>query len=166
MNTVLFLCTGNAVRSVIAGAMMGNLRPDLRVETAGTLAVEGMVMSWRTREALQAVGLSCPDHRSKQANRDRLDRADLVVALAPEHVAWVRRNHLPAAERTSTLKHLVGTLSASPQPLGDRLTPLGLAARTVDPAEEIDDPAGGELEIFIACAREVVALVDGLAERV
>jgi protein-tyrosine-phosphatase len=166
MSSVLFLCTGNAARSVFAGAMLVALRADVQVETAGTLAVEGLPMSWRTRAALEAVGLTPPHHRSRQATRSDLDRADLVVAMAPEHVAWVRRTHPAAGARTSTLRHLAGALDGCPGPLPARLGGLELAARWVDPGEEIADPAGGEVGVFIACAQEVVGLVRRLAEQV
>jgi protein-tyrosine phosphatase len=169
MSSVLFLCTGNAARSVFAGAMLASLRRDIRVETAGTHTIEGLPMSWRTRDALAAVGLSIPAHRSTQATTSHLDRADVVVALAPEHVAWVRRQRHPARTRTSTLKHLASALTPpGPRcdlPLAARLPPLLLATRAVHPAEEVTDPAGHEVDAFIACAREVAALVRALAKR-
>jgi protein-tyrosine-phosphatase len=145
--------------------MLDRLRSDLGVETAGTLALEGLPMSWRTRTALEAVGLPLPAHRSKQVTADQLDRAELVVAMAPEHVDWVRRNHVTAGSRTSTLKHLAGALHGAPGPLPARVAQLGLADRPVEASEEIVDPAGGEVGIFVACAREVVGLVRNLAAR-
>ena len=164
MTEILFLCTGNAARSVMAGVALEQLRSDLSVETAGTLTVDGMPISFRTRAALDDVGLPWPSHRSRQAGRAHFDRADLVVALAPEHVEWVRREHPEVADRTATLIRLAKVLAPGPDPLADRVAGLGLAEVELEPWEEVVDPGGGEVEVFIECAREIVPLVERLAE--
>jgi len=52
---ILFLCTGNASRSVLAGAALSEQRQDLGITTAGTLVVDGLPMSHRTRAAFDSV---------------------------------------------------------------------------------------------------------------
>lgn len=163
--TTVVLCTGNAARSVMAGAALAALLPDRPVTTAGTLVVEGQPMSWRTRAALQSVGLAVPeDHRSRQAGTE-IVQATLVVAAGPEHVRWVRRNHPRAAPRTATLRRLVRDLPPGPPPLGERVARLGLAEVELEPWEEIVDPGGGEAEDFARCAVEITELVEALAPR-
>jgi protein-tyrosine phosphatase len=159
---LLVVCTGNAARSVMAGAALEATVPHARVATAGTLVVDGQPMSWRTRAALEGVGLTIPDHRSRQAGAVDLERADLIVALAPEHVQWVRREHPRAADRAATLHRLVRDLPVDPRPLAERVAGLGLAAVQLGDWEEVVDPGGGDAEDFLACAREIVELVGRL----
>jgi protein-tyrosine-phosphatase len=147
----------------MAGAALRDRLPLVEVETAGTLTVDGQPMSWRTRDALTSVGLAIPSHRSRQANVADLDRADLVIGLAPEHVRWVRREHPPAAARTGTLKRLCRDLPAVTGALPDRVAALLLADVDLEDWEEVIDPGGGDAEDFKACAREVVTLIDTLA---
>ena len=97
MDHLLILCTGNATRSVIAGAVLRHHLPDIEVSTAGTLSIDGLAMSWRTRAGFESVGLPVPQHRSRQARAEDIEQATLVIGLAPEHVAWVRREHPDAA---------------------------------------------------------------------
>ena len=162
---VVFLCTGNAARSVMAGAALAAHLPDWHVTTAGTLVVEGQPMSWRTKAALESVGLAAPSHRSRQATDAELRHASLVIALAPEHVQWVRRSHPEAAPRTATLRRLARDLPAHDAPLTERVAALGLAEVDLEDWEEVVDPGGGDAEEFAACAAEVVELVAALAPR-
>jgi len=162
---VVFLCTGNAARSVMGGAALAAHLPDWHVTTAGTLVVEGQPMSWRTRAALEAVGLEAPHHRSRQATAAEVGHAALVIALAPEHVHWVRRTYPQAADRTATLRRLARDLPDHDAPLAVRVTSLGLAEVELGDWEEVVDPGGGDAEAFAACAVEVVELVAALAPR-
>lgn len=165
MSRVLFLCTGNAARSVMAGAALAAHLPDFDVTTAGTLVVEGQPMSWRTRAALQSVGLEAPLHRSRQATPSDLAGAALVVALAPEHVLWVRRTAAVAAPRTGTLRRLARDLSGDAAPLPERVDRLALADVELQGWEEVLDPGGGDADQFASCAAEIVDLVAALAMR-
>jgi protein-tyrosine-phosphatase len=158
---VLFVCTGNAARSVMAGVMFAALAPDWEVTSAGTHCVEGQPVSWRTEEALVALGYSARGHRSRQLRDTDLEQADLVVALAPEHVVFIRRVHPEFAARTATLKRLTRDLTGGL----DGVDSLRLASVALAAWEEVEDPAGGEIEVFHACAAEVQDLTTQLVGR-
>ncbi len=160
---VVFLCTGNAARSVIAGAALSQHLPSAVVATAGTLVVEGQPMSIRTRAALEAVGLAPPVHRSRQAVDGELRLADLIVGLAPEHVSWIRRELPHLAARTGTLRRLCRDLSPAATLLEERIKALRLAEVELEGWEEVIDPGGGDVPDFERCAREIVELVPVLA---
>jgi len=104
----VFLCTGNAARSVMAGVMLEAHGTPVQVTTAGTHVIEHQPISVRTRYALEVVGLQAAAHRSRQLTAAEAHHADLMVAMAAEHVWYVRRRHPEAAARTATLRYLAG----------------------------------------------------------
>jgi len=159
MPNLVTLCTGNAARSVMAGAILAEHVPALVVSTRGTHVVEGMPMSWRTRDAIVGVGGKADGHRSRQLSGADLADADLVLAMAREHVEYVRRRHPEAAARTGTLRRLARDLPATSGTLAQRVASLHLADVVLEPWEDVDDPAGGEPEVFHHCAVEIHELL-------
>jgi protein-tyrosine-phosphatase len=159
---VAFLCTGNAARSVMAGALLSWRDADVTVTTAGTHVLEGQPMSWRTRSALETVGITGFHHRSRQLRAGDADAADLVVGLAGEHVGWVRRELPAAAAKTATLRRLVRDLPLTTGPLQVRLAALRLADVDLEPWEDVEDPAGQEVDTYHAVAADIASLVERL----
>ncbi len=160
---VLTLCTGNAARSVMSGAMLASAA--IRVETAGTHVVEGQPMSRRTRDALAVVGFAADGHRSHQLTDRDVAQADLIVAMAGEHVAFIRRRYPEAAAKTASIKRLVRDLPPGPPPLAGRVRALDLADVPVEPWEDVEDPAGGEDDAYVSCAKELADLCAALLPR-
>src|SRR5690606_22351971 len=112
-------------------------------------------MSLRTRAAIEALadrGVQLPRHASHQVTGDELEIAQLVIALAPEHVAWVRRTHPTAAGHTVTLKRLVREVSPA-ESLREQAR--AAAVGDVEDWEEVIDPGGGDHATYAACAVEV-----------
>jgi protein arginine phosphatase len=155
MPRVLFVCTGNATRSVIAAALVRRDRPDWHVDSAGTWAIPGLPSSRRTLAALESVGVSAPGHLSTTLSRDHLADVDLVVGFERDHVGFVRRMAPDLSDRTATLPRLL----LPDWPGAD------LAAEDPRAWAEVDDPAGGDVEDFIRCARDIDAQLAPLLPR-
>jgi protein-tyrosine phosphatase len=164
MGHIVFVCTGNAARSVMAGAMFRELAPSWTVTTAGTHVIEGQPMSWRTKEAMSRLGFSADGHRSHQVSDADLFSADIVVAFEIWHVAHMRKANPDGAARTATLRRWVRDLPSTTGPLSERIAALDLAGVELEDWEDVDDPGGGDLEVVAACAVQVLELTTALAE--
>jgi len=183
MTRVLVVCTGNVCRSPIAEGLlraafaerMGDDAPE--VASAGTMGWTGSGADPNSVEAAAERGVDISSHRAREVSDEDVARADVVVAMAPEHARAFARE---AGSRTFTLKELVRLLEALPETEGaslgrpseriaeaDRLRRGGFEG---DPWDEgIDDPLGMPLDAFRAVAAELDAwcsrLADGLVGR-
>jgi protein-tyrosine-phosphatase len=171
---LLVVCTGNAARSVMAGFMLERRAVEagvsLRLTTAGTHAIEGMPISWRTSEAIAQVeamrevpGIRA--HRSRQVVREHLECADLVIGMEGDHVRWVRRSFPEASATTATLKRLCRDLPPGPRPLGERVRSLDLSSVELEEWEDVVDPAGHDVDHYVSRAHEIWELSGQLVSR-
>ena len=166
---VVFLCTGNAARSVMGSAMArARLGPDplVSVSSGGTHVLPGQVMSVRTRRSLERHGIRDPFHRSHQLVRSDIARASLIVVMEPDHLSWIRRIHPLGASITGSLSRVARDLAPVGEgKLEERVGSLDLAGRPFEDWEEVIDPGGGEQPDFDAAADEIAVLVGRLVER-
>ena len=94
-----------------------------------------------------------------------IEDADLILAMAGEHVAYVRRQYPAAAPKTASIKRLCRDLPPGPPSLGERIASLGLAELPIEAWEDVEDPAGGEDEVYRSCAQELADLCADLLPR-
>jgi tRNA threonylcarbamoyl adenosine modification protein (Sua5/YciO/YrdC/YwlC family) len=83
---VLFVCTGNSCRSVMAKGLLEKRlkekgRQDLEVLSAGIIMSAGLQATNETRELLAREGIDVSGHHSQRLTKDMIKKADIILVM-------------------------------------------------------------------------------------
>jgi protein-tyrosine phosphatase len=170
---VLFVCTGNVCRSVMAEALMQS-RADAAgwalAATSAGLSGDGASPPRRTIGVMRRRGIDVAKHRSVRLTQEIIDEADLILGSSPEHVWAAAMLNPDAADRAFTLKEFVRlgqqTGAVENAPLEPWIRKLDGARHAHDLDAEhdtIEDPKGKLGRVHERVALEIERLVLALS---
>jgi protein-tyrosine phosphatase len=144
---ILFVCTGNTCRSPLAEGLCKKMLADRLacapaelpergyvVHSAGLAAGRGEQAAAEAVSTAHEFGADLSGHLSRPVTPELLARADLLVAMTQQHLQFLSR-------------------------LGPLAPPMRLLRSD---GGDIDDPLGGDAEVYRACARQIWGHLEAL----
>jgi protein-tyrosine-phosphatase len=137
MRSVLFICTANRCRSPIAEVL---LRQEVarrgealqwQIQSAGTWTEPGLPATEFSQSVMARRQIDLAEHRSQPVDGELLRAADIVLVMTQHHREALQAEFPEIADRVYLLSELI------------------------DRSFDIEDPYGGSLDDYEACAGEI-----------
>lgn len=144
---ILFVCTGNTCRSVMAEALLKKLWPEeesdrVKIHSAGIAAFHGSLPGKMTLEVLREKGINASSYRSARSEGAALKTADLILVMEKDHRERILHLYPPTRGKVFLLKEFA---------TGSK--------------EEISDPMGGSYQSYEECLREIEENIKGIIKK-
>ncbi len=142
MSVVLFVCTGNLCRSPMAEGLLqhklalADLADRHEVHSVGVWALDGRPASPNAVAVMAERGIDIQDHTARSITASDVAEADLILVMSREH-AEVIRNTWPQYDwQVYLLSEMAGK------------------------RKDVEDPYGGSIEEYRACADVIARYMD------
>jgi protein-tyrosine-phosphatase len=113
------------------------------VSSAGTSAYPGMPASYNAVQALKAMGIDLSGHSSSMVDNALIDSSELILTMTSVHKRRLLQLRPDVAAKTHVLAEFCeGSGNA-----------------------DIDDPFGGDLEVYISCRDEINKYIKVLVKK-
>lgn len=142
---ILFVCTGNTCRSIMAEYIFNNLNKDKSItcKSAGISIVAGSTVTKNSINLVKReLRLDIANREAIQLREELLNEADLVLTMTEYGKAYIKEYYARFGNKTYTLGEFVGE------------------------GADITDPYGGSISVYEKTFKEVKKLVEELLWRV
>lgn len=130
--TILFVCTGNSCRSVMAKGIFQKMlkevgKEDIKLASAGTGALPGMKPPREVEEVMRKEGIDVSHHEATRLTVNLIEEANLILIMDRGHQETVLEMSPGASEKTFLLREFSPDTKDKPLDIPD---PLGEPLQT------------------------------------
>jgi protein-tyrosine-phosphatase len=137
-----FVCSGNICRSPMAEYMLKSIIPsewhnNVKLDSAGTLGIVGAPAAEQAIQVLQEIQIDLSSHRSQGIDLDWLNRMNIVLVMAQEHVDFIEEEYPQVRSKVF------------------RLREFGIDTPDENTDYDIADPVGLSIDVFRATREQL-----------